>query len=250
MSPANPAIVERNRRAVYHALRNTFPEAELVARALKVWELQFSQQGGFRISQYATAVAAELSLNDIEIRDLAAHLYASMTLTDDKLPRLTAVNGHATGTHPKLDRISATGSHPRLDRISVTGSHPKVEKPSAWGTESPRTAVVAKLVDTMVDIATREQKLDDLVESLLLNEVAFSDEVARQRMVWINRRLADSRAFASRVPEADWRALVNDLYVALCDACGPVSADRTLAQAVQVAEQIPESRTFNPRTLL
>jgi hypothetical protein len=241
VSPANPAIVERNRRAVYHALRNTFTEAELVARALNVWEAQFAQQGGFRISQYATAVAAELSLNDIEIRDLAAHLYASMTLTDDRLPRLTSMNGHApaaTGTQPRLDKVSATASHPRLDRLSASGI------------ENPRTAVVAKLMDAMIDMATRERKLDDLVESLLLNEVPLSDEVARQRMVWINRKLADTHAFAARVPESDWRALVNDLYVALCDACGPASADRNLAQAVQATEQISEARMFSPRTLL
>ncbi len=234
MSPANPAIVERNRRAVHHALSGTFTAPETIAGAMTVWETRFAQQAGFRISLYATAVAAELGLSDTEIRDLASNLYASMTMTEDRLPRLPPSfngkgDGHSTG---------ATGTQPRLDKLS---------SPPA---RNARAAVLAKLVDCMVDQAARQQQLDELIEALMLKEVDFSEDVARQRMVWINRRLADSQALAALVPESAWRALVNDLYVALCDACGPVSADRTLAQAVQAAEQIPEARAFSPRLLL
>lgn len=232
MSPVNPAIVDRNRRAVHHALANTFVAAETIAGAMSVWEAQFAQQAGFRISLFATAVAAELSLNDMEIRDLASNLYASMTMTENRLPQLPASfngrNGHA----------AATGTNPKLEKISTSSI------------QNPRIAVFAKLVDTMVDNAAREKKLEELVEAMTLNDVTLSEEVARQRMVWINRRLADSAGFAARVPEASWRALVNDLYVALCEACGPVSADHNLAQAVQVAEQSAEARFFSPRTLL
>jgi murein L,D-transpeptidase YcbB/YkuD len=231
--PANPAIVERNRKAVYHALANTFVAPELIAGALSVWETQFAQQAGFRISLYATAVASELGLGDLEIRDLASNLYASMTMTEDRLPRLpTPFNGKGS------------------NGAAVTGTQPKLEEPANPGIHDPRTAVFAKLVDSMIDGASREKKLDELMEALMLRDVEFSADVARQRMVWINRRLADSQALAARVAESEWRALVNDLYVALCEACGPVSADRHLAHSVQLAEQISEARFFSPRSLL
>ncbi len=230
MKPANPAILERNRRAVYHALSNTFAAPEMIAGAMSVWEKQFAEQAGFRISLYATAVAAELGLSDIEIRDLASNLYASMTMTENRLPRLPpAFNVHGA---------------------TATGTQPKLEKVSAPATQNPRAAVFAKLVDSMTDNVAREKKLDDLIEALTLNDVEFREDVARQRMEWIERRLTDSRSLAVLVPESQWRALVNDLYVAMCDACGPASADRNLAQAVQLAEQIAEARAFSPRLLL
>jgi hypothetical protein len=240
VSPVNPAIVERNRRAVYHALSNTFVAPATIAGALSLWEAQFSQQAGFRISLYATAVAAELALSDAEIRDLASNLYASMTMTEDRLPRLPAslLNGHAGG-NVAAPVAAATATQPQLERTGTSAIQ-----------QSPRTAVFAKLVDAMIDGAMREQKLDELIEALTLNDADFTADVARQRVLWINRRLVDSRGLAARVPESDWRALVNDVYVALCEACGPVSADRHLAQAAQLADELPEARSFSARSLL
>jgi hypothetical protein len=229
VSPVNPAIVDRNRRAVHHALTNTFVAPGTIAAAMGVWEAQFAQQAGFRISLYATAVAAELGLNDVEIRELASNLYASMTMTEDRLPKLPpAMNGHsgATGTHPKLAQVAESA------------------------TPDPGVAVFTKLVDVMIDRAMRGRPLDDVVESMLVKDVAVSEETSRQRMVWINRGLTDTAAFAARVAPREWRALVNDVYVALCDACGPVDADRALGQAVQFAEQLAEARQFPPRSLI
>jgi hypothetical protein len=172
VSPVNPSIVARNRRAVYHALSNTFVTPESIAGAMHVWETQFAQQAGFRISLYATAVAAELGLDDTEIRDLASSLYASMTMTEDRLPMLPAsmLNGNGAA-HTGTYAVAATGTQPKLDKLSITA------------VQDPRAIVFAKLVDTMIDEATREKKLDELIEALVLAEVDFGDDVARQRMV-------------------------------------------------------------------
>jgi hypothetical protein len=43
---------------------------------------------------------------------------------------------------------------------------------------------------------------------------------------------------------------VNLLYVALCEALGPVAADQVLTRAVKRAEQGPAARLFSPRKLM
>lgn len=48
----------------------------------------------------------------------------------------------------------------------------------------------------------------------------------------------------------DLSALVHALYVALCDALGPVDADHVLVQAVRLAEQRPEARQVPPNRFL
>jgi hypothetical protein len=45
-------------------------------------------------------------------------------------------------------------------------------------------------------------------------------------------------------------SLVHELYVALCEAVGPVSADQVLVQAVHRAEQRPEARQVPPSRFL
>ncbi len=40
------------------------------------------------------------------------------------------------------------------------------------------------------------------------------------------------------------------LYVALCEALGPVEADQVLTRAVRIAEQGPAARQFSPRRLI
>jgi hypothetical protein len=50
--------------------------------------------------------------------------------------------------------------------------------------------------------------------------------------------------------ETELAELVNLLYVALCEALGPVEADQVLTRAVKAASLLPQARQFSPRRLI
>jgi len=52
------------------------------------------------------------------------------------------------------------------------------------------------------------------------------------------------------LPVTELSQVVHLLYMALCEALGPVEADQVLTRAVRAAEQGPLARQFSPRRLL
>jgi len=58
------------------------------------------------------------------------------------------------------------------------------------------------------------------------------------------------RAWRLGLPPAGLAEHLTRVYVALCEALGPVHADQVLTQAVRQAEQQPAARLFSPRRLL
>jgi hypothetical protein len=54
----------------------------------------------------------------------------------------------------------------------------------------------------------------------------------------------------STLTEQDLSALFHLLYMALCEALGPVKADKTLQAVIAEVEQHPAAREFSPRRLL
>jgi hypothetical protein len=106
------------------------------------------------------------------------------------------------------------------------------------------------LLAALIDGASRAHKFDEFLESMDAQTPDLLPATLHARMVWINSALTRLRQFVNAVPDAERRAVVNDVYVALCDACGPVAADRILASAIQVTEQTPEARFSSPRSFL
>lgn len=72
-------------------------------------------------------------------------------------------------------------------------------------------------------------------------------EVAR--LAWASSEPSATR-WQIAAPEATLAELVNLTYVALCEALGPIDADRLLTEAVREAQRIPAARRFSPRRLV
>jgi hypothetical protein len=228
----NNAIIDRNRRAVYHALSGVFTDHATLLRALDIWDRQFADQRGFRVNLYVTAVAQDIVLNDVQVRALASSLYAAMTTSERSLPQLP-------GT--LRTRYAEAQSTPTQSATDVS---------MRTGILNPRLAVFTSLLAGLIEGVVRAQKFDDFLEALEAQAPALPTSVMQARTVWINGGLTKLRQFVNVVSDMDRRAVVNDLYIALCDACGPVNADRILAHAVHAAEQIPEARFHSPRVFL
>ena len=75
------------------------------------------------------------------------------------------------------------------------------------------------------------------------------DASARSALVrWVDGEAADD--FLRSLDVERYSVLTHLLYVAACEALGPVAADRLMSQAVRSAETLPEAATFPPQRLL
>jgi len=256
----NDAIVQRNRRAVYHALSGVLKEPTAVTRALEIWETNFSDQRGFRVNLYVNAVAQILDLNDAQVRALASGLYAAMTTPEKNLPQLPAALRARSAAEqapqpqsaPPPPLAASPPANQPVARVAVQAAPPMqpADVSMQTGVINPRLAVFTSLLAALIEGATRARKFDDLLESMDAQAPKLSPVTLQARMVWINSGLTKLRQFVNVVPDAERRAVVNDLYVALCDACGPIAADRILAAALLAAEQTPEAAFSSPRSFL
>lgn len=227
------ALIEHNRRAVYSALSSVCNERSLLEQAFFFWEEHYSQDGTFRVSQYIDALMQHVGLNASQRRELSVALYAAMGKPDQALAVIPAV----------LRRNQSGTAVPTPVAAAASPGKPMVGQSAA-------SIVLGELLTQLVDGAVRSRKLEDLIESLGFDGAELTAASARAATQWVTHELRDARAFAAQVAEADRRSIVNLVYVALCEAIGPVGADRVLAQATQQAERLPEAIEFSPRQLL
>jgi len=221
------ALLERGRRAVYHALSRVLSDHAALSRAFDVWEERFAHPHGFRVNLYVNALAEGLRLEDSKIRALSSALYSAMTMPEEKLPQLPA----AMRTRKVPVPLAAAAA------------------PQAHST-NPRLAIFSSLMLALIESVRRLHKLDDFVAALNAQQPMLSPATLRARAVWIHGALANLQQFADSVLQAERRSVLNDLYLALCEACGPGDADAVVTLAVHATEQVPEAQTHSPRPLL
>ncbi|MDP3858609.1 MAG: hypothetical protein Q8Q73_12695 [Stagnimonas sp.] len=105
-------------------------------------------------------------------------------------------------------------------------------------------------------------------ETLLHGVQSESPSAGQLLAISLRAQAGRAKAFKSRLNAlADWAAggslesyreaadselseAAHCLYIALCEALGPVSADAKLALAVQTTQKLPEAAAFPPRKLL
>jgi len=226
------ALIEHNRRAVYSALSTVCNDRSLLEQAFFFWEDHYSREGTFRVSQYIDALMQHVGLNQAQRRELSVALYAAMGKQDQALAAIPAVL-----------RRSQNGAAP-----AAAAPQPAATKPLAAHTAA--TTVLGELLTQLVEGAVRARKLADLIESLGFEALDLGAASTRAATQWVANELRDARSFAGQVAEGDRRSIVNHIYMALCEAVGPVGADRILGQATQQAERLPEAVDFSPRQLL
>jgi hypothetical protein len=134
--------------------------------------------------------------------------------------------------------------------LAATPAPPAPAAPAA--AVAPHQAVFAALVEGMV-VGLRS------FQAAALSEWA-ADGRARLDRLRLPAALRQAVRDALAAPEAaQWQfdgtveqlsSLVHELYVALCEAVGPVGADQVLVQAVHRAEQRPEARQVPPSRFL
>ncbi len=221
------AMIEHNRRAVYTALSGVCADRLLLERAFVFWEKNFSAQGVFRVAQYIDDLMSQVGLNQEQRRALSIALYSALNKQDGELAELPAMFRRTRPAAPVTNAAKPAG-----------------------GARSPQATVLAKVLAGIVDGAARAGKQEDLIATLQDTQSKLTATVQQARAEWLQSQLADSEKFAIRVPGQEHSAVISHVYVALCDAAGPVVADRILARAIEAAEQLAEAVAYPPRSLL
>jgi hypothetical protein len=60
----------------------------------------------------------------------------------------------------------------------------------------------------------------------------------------------DIKVFKRNIDKPELSTMVHCMYVALCEAQGPVRADEILDQAISYASKIPAAKIFFPKNFL
>jgi hypothetical protein len=215
------ALVERGRRAVYHALSLVLTDPATLRRAYDVWEQRFADPHGFRVTLYVTTLAKGQLLEEYNVRALASALYAAMTLPEEKLPQLP--------TEVRTRRVEP-----------VVAAAPKASVAQSRSVNA-HLAIFSSLMAALIESVRRMRKLEQFVAALQAQQPVVSPATLRARAVWIEELLANLQQFAANVPQSERRSVLNDLYLALCAVCGRADADAVLVIAVRATEQVAES---------
>jgi hypothetical protein len=227
-------LIEHNRRAVYSALVTVCKERTLLEQAFAFWEKNFSSSGAFRVSQYVDALVGHVGLSQEQRRELSVGLYSALAVVPTVL---RAKTGGATPADVAAAPAAATSPARGVSPLSVSA-------------KSGAAAVMGALISQLVDGAARAKQVEELAHCTNFAEAAISPPTLSAANQWVRGGCTDSLGFANLVPDKERAAVVNVVYIALCEAVGPSVADRILGQAVQHVERMPEAAEFSPKKLL
>lgn len=154
----------------------------------------------------------------------------------------------AAAIHPVAAAMQAAGIAPGPAPMPT----PTAPAPATAAALPPEQAVCADLMRSALAEVQRFHPgaLQDLGDSALdlIDTLKVPLSLRRTlRELWTRPLQAH---WVLDLPAAALSQVVHLLYMALCEALGPVEADQVLTRAVRAAEQGPQARQFSPRRLL
>jgi hypothetical protein len=240
------------RRAAYAALSPVLDEAALID-ALRLQHVSMRGESVSDIIRYIDTVADRQRLDAVVRKKLYDAYFRALRLPEEQLPvdpwPLLGLDEPVAATPPSPPPPSPApvpAPPPSLPPAPQPAPAPPVTLP-------PEQAICAELLRGALGEVQRFHagEIANLRSSAL-------DLLARTRMDGLLRRLL-REAWAdplrhhwvlAGVPADELGKAVHLLYVALCEALGPVEADQVLTRAVRIAEQHPAARQFSPRRLI
>ncbi|MFM2341490.1 MAG: hypothetical protein RLZZ592_1143 [Pseudomonadota bacterium] len=257
------------RRAACAVLSPLLDEEELLS-ALHLQHESMRGDGVADIIRYIDQVAARHAIDPASRKKLYEAFYKALRLPEDQLPmdpwpmmQAEAVAAVATPPAPALAPRPAPAAppppvsiHPVATALQAAASVAAAPAAAASPVETsplpPEQAVCADLIRQALAEVQRfhPASMRDLCDSAL-------DLIPGQRMTASLQRTL--RELWNRPLQTHWvldlavnelSQVVHLLYMALCEALGPVDADQVLTRAVKAAEQGPQARQFSPRRLI
>lgn len=236
------------RRAVYAALIKVLGDADARPRKVfAVFERNFASPVHFLVMRFVAEAQAAAGLSEDEKVALMRAVYLSLATPYESLPHFPQdwAEG-ALVASPTDAAANAPMAAAPADR-AAPASAAVVEPPSA---QAIVFGAVARALLGAVRAAVRSNR--GMIGQMISD--AMSHTQLRQGLparvsTWVDGGGVDDR-LANSLHGTDLRAIVHVLYLAACDALGPVAADQLLSQSIMRAQSLPASVEFSPDNLL
>lgn len=232
---AKSTDIARRRKALHLGLMGALDESQSQI-GLRLWDQSFALQKPGAIIEFVAELSAQLSLTPKLRHEMRMGIYQALLKYDAGREPIPEINGHA----------------PLHNSVAVAAVTPTPDVPVARVRGSPEYVVFCALLQQLleglrlVDAVAKH----DLIQSLQKQSGRSGLDFGRHHALtqWAKDG-APLGAFAAE-PEDVLALAVHTLYVAFCEAIGPVATDQLLARAVRAAETLPEAIRFPPRRLL
>lgn len=239
-----PLTSTRRRCAAFMTLSEVL-EGEQLMRAL--WMLEERDQTADKMTfiGFVGVTAELLGINSNLITTLYSKLnqilsFSDQELTDDPMPQMLEFRGIEKSS------AQATANRDQAATIQPTKKTPAKIK----GT--PEMTVFVALISSIASEAEYPQ-----AESYNLFNEVFKEEIAEAGLDDDNREQIISwvdglsiKAFKKNISAKKLAIMVHCIYIALCEALGPVKADEVLNHAIGHASKLSAAKSFSPKNFL
>ncbi len=225
------------RRAAFKVFSEVL-EGDQLMRAL--WMLEERDQSADQIAfiGFFGATAELLGINSSVITTLYSKINRSLSLVDKELP-----------PDPLPQMLKFRGIEKKPVQIESKVSE---RKPSTRNKGTPEMTVFVALISK----AAAEAGYPETDTYNLFNEV-FKEELINAKLdndnriqlfSWVDK--LSLKVFKNNFVIDDLKIVVHCLYIALCEAFGPVKADDILNKAMNYASGLPAAKLFSPKNFL
>ncbi len=153
---------------------------------------------------------------------------------------------------PMPEMLKFRGTSKKSEDNQLIAKQQKVSAPSKKIKGTPEMSVFAALISTIVvetkfpNDAGYDAFKDTLNEELA--NVELLEENRQQILAWANA--LSLKAFKKNIAADELCRAVHCIYIALCEAFGPVKADSFLNRAILQASNSPAAKIFPPKNFL
>lgn len=241
-APVESSKLNQRRRAVYTALRSVLgSRPALIPACFRVWERDFAGQPHFVVTRYVRVCAEQAALDDAERMLLTRRIFELLAQPYDQL-------------EPYPNELVDTPVEVTAALPAPAASAPASPEPPPAALPTTASAVVTGAVARSLLSPVRAQLRSKpevigeiLTDAFRQTRLASSDHL--RALNWARAGAVDDGQLTG-MTDASLKELVHGLYIAACDALGPVAADRLLAQSIARAQSLPAAVEFPPDLLL
>lgn len=197
--------------------------------ALALWDQRYAAGKPYALIEYVNEIATALTLPTRQRHELRMALYRALL---------------------------ARGIDPTLNTPTHASASPAPAQAAKTPTATPGGNAAFRVFRCVAQALFQGVRADGLGGARL-----FEDALRRQAdshgltpagrhalLRWAAEE--DDDGYFQRMSSSEYPAIAHLLYVAACEALGPVAADRLLSRAVKQAEALPEAASFPPQRLL
>jgi hypothetical protein len=244
------AAGEKQRRAAWATFSPYLTETQLI-EAMWLLQASYNQDDMATLIAYVNDLAERFGLNHRR-KELYTQYFRHLkqdaaALPPDPWPRMLE-SRRKVSPAPAVSAEAPPLPVPAGTASAVT----EEEKPAVSSELSPPMRVFTVFTATILEAVEHQcaMKQEDLLDGFgeFLKGEALSAPALAEARAWAKDPRPES--WTHPLETAELAKIAHVLYVALCDAVGPMAADEILTHAVETAAKLPESRVFSPRQLL